>query len=347
MNIISPADMTYLIDDFEWTPNPILRIGEIVGCGLFKIVVDNAIGKIAPFEKTLFIQGCQDCIGRFDSVARNVLFWGDLFMDEFKGYNELNPFHKIRITSKAIRQDVISKWGLVVIIDAHLIPTNALKAIENNCGCKIIELFDPFDVDGEIYMGIPTITDTLNRLSPLTAYARWLYNVDSRLIDNKLKGTIKRVKRIPKRAIGKLDEKQYISNNYELIESVRDKQIKSGFRKNHKIICADRKINLSIDSLNGNELAFPKDAMGTVVSVPRAQLSTIRIYNTKKEYYCRLTYNEMDDDSIYVKPANIISTTEAAHHRFNHACIVVDNVIKLREMYSVIKNSNDVTVSVM
>lgn len=344
MNIISPTDMIYLLEDFDNSPVPLLRIGEIAGCGLFKIVADNVIGQIAPFEKTLFIQGCQDMIGKHETLSRNVVFWADLFMDQFRGYNETNPFEPVRISSKSARFDRFGRWRLVIIIDAHLIPSDALRAIENNCNCKIIELTDPFDVEGELFSGVPCIADTFNKVSPLVAYARRLYGISTRLIDNKSRQSINFTKHISKRSAGKLDEKQYVCTDDEFIEEVREKQLKSGFRKNYKVICMDNHINLTIDSKTGNELAFPMYSMGTIVSVPKMQLSTIRLYNTKYEYYCKMSY-DMRDDAIYVKPANIISSLEAAHHRFQNSVFITDEHTTVRQLYSIVKNSSHITVT--
>jgi hypothetical protein len=95
---------------------------------------------------------------------------------------------------------------------AELIPRDYLNALRKTFAGRILFIVDPLDANGIYYNGIPTIVDSLTKQSPLIALARSLYNIDTRAVDRKVKGSFKEIK-VSKRSVGKIDINQYITND--------------------------------------------------------------------------------------------------------------------------------------
>lgn len=341
-NIIPIEDMKYYIEDAIRGGRRIV-IGEIAGCGLFKIATDIAMS-FFDFNEVCFVEGCQDLMGYTSNKVGNVKFWADLFHDEVVEYVETKPFKQEPVCMKVIDDCSFMHTKLMFIIEAHLIPRDALRMIEEEFVGLIIELVDPYDVGGEDYTNVPTIVQSWYKLSLTTSYARSLYGIDTPYCDKKLKSIISQ-KKLSKRSVGKIDTNQYISNNAEYVNEIRVKQLQQAFRKNQKIICCDNRINLIMDN-TGKRLSFTKNAIGIFTNVPRIFVPTVRIHSTKFMYYGRFNY-EKNGTEILVQPANIISTLEASHHRFQSSVLVMDSSITKRELYSIMKNSNNVILSSM
>ena len=95
-----------------------------------------------------------------------------------------------------------------------------IDEVNNRFVGNVLAIVDPFDVRGEFFQKIPTICESLDKLSILQAMARQTYDVDTLHVDRDLKHEIFEVRKINKRALGKIDDKQYIYEDVSKYPSV-------------------------------------------------------------------------------------------------------------------------------
>lgn len=344
-------EMIELLDDFvNDNTRQVQVVGGITGTDIFRMTVDAALGKY-NFSKVLMIEGCYDYIGMNKNGVVNYVYYANLFLDV--PCNPLTPIEPF--TPKLFRPKIqfeiridtrlISGYQCIIINNAHLIPIKMLEAIiqyAKNQGSKVCVVIDPFDIGGENWRA-PTITDSLSKLSSLTAMAREIYNVDTRCIDKRVKGGISEAK-VNRRSIGKIDDKQYITNDDVMLDAVRHKQLQTPFRKNQKVIVTDNSINATIDQYNSKMSLF-KNSMCVIMSPISSPMLKLRFFNSQNVYYAAISY--LDDaprGTIKVKPANILSAVESSHHRYNTSVIIGVEQMNQREKYSIIKNSKNVII---
>lgn len=352
-NIIEISQMIDLLEDFfsnndNHNRSNNIVVGGMTGSFLFKHAIEAATTS-SPFEKILVVEGCQDYIGLINNPMNNVVYYADLFMDVLcDSITPYDPFKPMILNPrpsyhKQINLNRIQNYDCIIIEDGHLIPNEFINAIVQNYFGKICIIVDPFDIGGEFYAGVPTITDSLHKLSPIIAMARSTYDVDTRAIDKSIKGSVTEAK-ISKRSIGKIDDKQYVSNDPYLIDMVRHKQLQSGFRRNQKLLVTSEKINTSIDDTRvGHSLT--NNSMCVIVSPTARPLMKLRIYSSKIIYSGDVSYlNNPPDNMIRVKPANILTLDESAHHRYKTSVLVGNDPISQRQKYSILKNSNNVII---
>ena len=175
------------------------------------------------------------------------------------------------------------------------------------------------------------------------AMARDLYDIDTRIINTKAKSKIEEIK-ISIRSIGKIDDKQYISNDPELINIIQQKQYNASLRKNQKVMIKDKRLYKTPDGSN----SIYKTTMMVVESVSNANYihQLLRIYGTRVSFGANIYYQPNDHNNNWiVKPANIISMEEQAHHRYKNAVLITSSHLTIRENYSVLKNSNNLSIS--
>lgn len=338
----------YLEDFFSSSRRQQLVIGEISGALLFKHVID-ATTKFYPFTNILVVEGCQDYIGLMKDPLNNHLFYAEMFVDEVCDSLILyDPFKPSILNPKTeyykiFRSEQFSKYDIMIIRDAHLIPKGYLEAIYMNFSGKIVSIVDPYDIGGEVYFGIPVLTDTINKLSPINAMARSVYNVDTRCVDRSIKGTVTDVK-LSKRTLGKIDDKQYITIDRSVCETIRSKQLQSNFRKNQKVLVTSDRLYTCQDehkmwrTVTGNSILI-------IQSSSVHPVMKLRIYSSKTIIGGDLTYSMTAPTyMIQCQPANILMIEESAHHRYNHSVLVYDDDISKRQKYSILKNSNNVTI---
>lgn len=343
-------EMIELIDDFiNDNTKSVLAVGGIAGTDIFKMVIDSALGRY-DLPEVLMIDGCHDNIGLIKNSVVHYIHYTHLFLDCMVPPLEASSIYVPKILQPKpqfeIRIDpgLLTKYRCIIINNAHLIPTGMLNAIVNNARsfAKVCIVVDPYDINGDNW-SVPTVVDSLSKISPMLAMAREWVNVDTRSIEKRIKGSMSEVK-INRRSIGKIDDKQYICNDPNILDTVRHKQLQTPFRKNQKVIVTDKRINTTIDKDEERSALFT-NAMCVIMSPVSTPMLRLRFYNTNKICYSALSY--LDDGlsgTVKVKPANIISAYESSYHKYNTAVVIgVENMSK-REVYSIIKNSRNVII---
>lgn len=332
-------------------------VGGIAGTQIEKFSLDSAL-QTTQFNKILVVNGCQDYIGLMKKPMQNVMFWGDLFIEEMVDpLLPINPWKPRCLNPSAeyikrINTQILSMYDVVVVFNAHLIPNQMLRAISENFSGKIVYVVDPIERTGKSLMwelginDMPVVVDHLEKVSPMIALARSSIGFESRAIDYKVKGSLNEVSRINKRSVGKIDDKQYVTNNWELYHEVRQKQIDSPFRKNQKVEVVDDTIDVMIE--NGSRLAtLTRGSMLVIHNANPSPLMRLRLYNSKIIYAADVTYASSvmkPKGAITVEPANIIMIENFSLHRYNHAVAILSHDLSKNQRYSLLKNSNNVTI---
>ena len=351
--IIEINEMIDLLEDFfsKRCERPLI-VGGMVGCHLQNYVLDAAL-KEYPLERILYVQGCQDYIDLLNKRAERKIdqyvYYADLYesipIAPVGDYDAFTPKFKIPPAElkRNLRVDILLSYKVMIVQDAHLIPHDILNELANNFVGHLVFVVDPFDVHGEYYCteNVKTITNTFERLTYMKGFARSLYNVDSTL-DKRSGGVLKQAK-LSKRSSGKVDDKQYISNDPDLITEIQSKQLQSPFRKNHKMVVAtDRMIRAN----RQNGVYAPTLTRHSLFSIASSRVSPfmrLKLFASNIEFYNEISYLKKPNDimSILVRPANILSIQEAAYHRYvNSVFVKNDNCpLPIRQQYSVIKNS--------
>lgn len=356
--IVQINEMIDLIDDFYSGDQKEMVVGGIVGTQINQFVIDCAT-KNTPFNNILFIEGCQDYIGLMKRPVINVKHWTDLFIEEL--VPPLTPFDpwKPRCMQdrpeyvNRLNEGLISGYQKIVVFDAHLIPYDVKKIISEVFNGQIAWVIDPVESRGCMdFEKIPTIVDSLEKLSPIVAMARSMVGIETRSIDTKVRGTVTQIPRMSKRTIGKIDDKQYMTNDYELCHEIQKRQMDMPFRKNQKVLVSDD----LIDMMNENgvrKASIGRNSMLIIENATASPLMKLRLYNSKITYYADIKYREVypvgevlkKRGIINVIPANIMTLNNIIYHKYNHSVLITSGrPISSREKYSVLKNSNNVTI---
>lgn len=355
--IIEINEMIDYLEKFFNSSRKEAVVGGIAGTQIERYVIDAATATTS-FPKILVVNGCQDYIGMMKEPLPNVLFWADLFVmdivDPLIPYDPWKP--KIRNPEAEYVQRVntrlLSGYDVILIFNTHLIPSCSLKAISDNFSGQIVYVSDPLEYNGrEIAwrLGIddfPVISDHLEKVSPMIALARSVFGFDTRAIDRKVKGTLTEANKIGKRSIGKIDDKQYVTNDYELLKEIQQRQYDAPFRKNQKVMVNENMIDVMLE--NGvRKATLTANSMLVMQNPTSKPLMKLRLYNSKIIYAADVTYAEgvmKPKGTISVKPANIIHVSRLTHHRFNNVVFVLGDHTHKTEQYTVLKNSNNVII---
>lgn len=345
--------MIDLIDDFYTGESKEMMVGGIAGTPINKFAVEGCT-KYTKFEKILIIEGCQDYIGLLKNPIANVKHWSDLFVEEMVA--PLTPFDpwvpKVMQEEPTyvnrLNPEAISKYEKIIVFDAHLIPRPVQKVLSENFKGQILWVTDAVEDARTSYnTSIPIITDSLSKLSPIIAMARAEIGVDTRSIDTKVRGTVHEAK-LGIKSIGKLDDKQYVTNDYALYDEVLKRQLESPFKKNQKVIVRDDLVDMMEE--NGvRKASVGKHSLLVIENANSRPLMKLRLYNSKITYYADIEYEQMlhhkPRGKIYVDPANIMLLyDEFRFHRYNHTVLVLTEPISKNLRYTVLKNSNNVTI---
>lgn len=356
--IVEINEMIDFIEDFFKSDRRGTVVGGIAGTEIERFVLEGAVA-ITDFSKVLVVNGCQDYLGLMKNPLPNVIFWGDLFVEQMvdplipinpwipKIYNPKPEYVKI------IDKELISHYEVMVVLNAHLIDSESIRYMVEAFPGKIIFVCDPCEsvcykiIESVGLSDIPVVIDTLSKVSPMIAMARAAVGFETRSIDRKVPGTLTEVSKMNIRSVGKIDDKQYITDDYLLCQFINDRQRDIPFRKNQKVLVRD-----IIDTVIGGGIrkaSLVHNSMLVIKNPSSRPLMTCQLYNSKTEYHVDLTYNSgvmMPKGTISVDPANIISVYETKFHRYNHSVLVLSSPesIQKRDKYSVLKNSNNVTV---
>lgn len=357
MRTIELQDLNDRIDDFLRNDNQsVFAIGELIGCNLLRYVSEAVLHDF-KFEQILFVSGIQDDVYN-GKIFRNHVYWASLFDDiAIDGVIEYDPF-KPKIQNpdpeywKTLSKYMLGPFHVMIIHNAHKIPRPYLNTLVNEFKGKTIMIVDPFDRGGEDWSYVETCVDTFDRVSKVVAFARFLYGYDTRSINKKLRDSITYDTPISRRSIGKLDDKQYVTVDPFLYDTITEKQLRVSFRKNQKIMIVSDKINLRHDS----EFVIPHAlTYGTLLNIIGVQANTprFRIYASKVCLTVPIAYNidfRTPKNVIRVAPANILTLDDAIRHRHRNIVFVTTPTcpsMSLRDQYSLMKIGQNITFATM
>lgn len=348
---VSISQMIEMIEDhFDggWYSPKALTVGGVAGTSLFKHAI-NACLKTIPLEQILVVDGCQDYIGLLRKPISNYVYYMELFraieipnilrMVEpgTKHLVEPLPGYQIQIADY-----MIMNFKALIIQNAQLLPMHYLSSlIDCFCG-KVLCLVDPLDINGERFSTVPTLYDSLTKQTKTISLARSMYGIETRSIDRRVRCDFKKVK-MNRRGIGKIDDKQYVTNSAHVLKTVREKQLQAQFRRNQKFLVAQKHIGFLKDQNDMAKVIGP-DTMLSIMTASKP-LMKLRIHSSTSQVYSTLSYME-NTVGLYVKPANIVSIEEAVKHRFNNIVVVLgDEPMTTRQWYSLLKIGNNISIT--
>lgn len=358
--IVEISEMINYLDEFADGDLKETLVGGIAGTEINKFAIDAAT-RHHKFNKVLIIEGCQDYIGLMKNPLPNVKHWGDLFVEDV--IEPLVPFdpwkpkvaqpNAVPTYTNRIDVEKLSHYEMMVVFDAQLIPRRIQSAISYTFSGQIIWVYDPAEPNGHTLVNqqnIPVVIDTLRKLSPILALARDALGIETRAVDRKVKGSVVETSKMNKRSIGKIDDKQYVGNDYDFTTDILNKQYDSPFRKNQRVLVSSDIVDMMTE--NGvRKTTIGYNSMLVIENPNSKPLMKLRLYNSKTYYFGDITYDRtsniralMRRDQIRVRPANIIVPDEVKYHRYNHTVVVLGYPLNRYEKYSVLKNSNNVTV---
>ena len=353
-------NMIEYLDEFFNNSHKEFTVGGIAGTQIEKFVLDAAL-QTTVFDKILVLNGCQDYIGLMKNPMPNVKFWGDLFIDQtvdpFIPYDPwkpkiLNPREEY---VKRIDVQELVKYDVIIIFNAHYIDDDVLKAFSDNFSGKIVYVIDPIEAKDIIHSRLgfrtntPIVVDHLEKVSPMIALARASIGFDSRAVDYKVRGTLTETNKINKKTIGKIDDKQYITNNFDIYREVYDKYLDLPIRKNQRLIVRDNIVDVMFAD-NHRKATLVRDSMIVVDNMNTRPLMKMRVYNSKTIYSVDVTYMDgmmKPKNAITVEPGNILYAYDRnfIKHRYNHTVMILgSNELSKAARYALLKNSNNVTI---
>lgn len=365
----------YLEDFFESNKHDTI-VGGIAGTQIEKLVLDTAVSYTKDFNRVLVVNGCQDYIEMLKQPVRNVVFWADLFDTEEYSNSPVDLLTdvpkifrpKATYITRIIPGSVSSRlYDVMVVFNAHLIPDPAIDNIKRNFNQKIIFVIDPieckythnhfrFHSDIKRYN---IITDSINKVSTLTAYARFVIGVESRGIDESVAGVIN-IKKINMRSIGK-SGKNYVSNDINIVNNIRNKQINQNFKRGMHVIVndnngdGDNTIITRIHDNNYNSHSIVSGSMLTIIDSNHSPMC-FSPFLSKVKLYWNLEYDKKPEieipgyhekKSITVLPANILLPHQIIYHRYTELTFVSSSDVPIPAdlQYIILKNSKNVTIA--
>lgn len=351
-NIVELYQMMDLLTDFynDLTRKSII-VGGCIGTQILKYALDCTTA-FCPFKKVLVVDGCNDYVlSTLNKPITNYLFYLDLFaetiVDGIIPYDPfkpaiMNPQHEF---GTFVDKPLLQYYDCMIINNAHLIPSDYRSKLINGFHGKIVQIVDPYDLDGEFFLGVPTIVDSLQKQSTMIGFARHLIDVETRSIDKRVKGTLDQ-KKINKRSIGKMDDNQYVTDDIDLAYSIRQKQYQTSLRKRHKLFVSSNHLYMYPDQIGGRR-NIGKNALLIVWSTTQRPRQQFRIYASKLTICADVSYQvDVPIHQMHVTPANILMVGEARHHRYNHTVYVQtkDDHMTKRRYYALMKNSINMTI---
>lgn len=352
-NILLINEMIDFIDDFlDNTTERRLIIGGMAGTQPFKYVIDRVLNRV-NFENVCIMESCQDYMGLTNpSPCFNHIYYMDIIRemampDENTNMDSWLPlWNDIKLTyKKDINMTLIGKYDYLIINDIQLLPEGLLEALSNNFPGKLIGICDPYEAGAERFIGFPNIVDTLTRVSSIIAFARSIYHVSSRGIEKKIKCSVTESK-VNRRSIGKVDDKQYVTNDKSLAEEIWSKQLLSPFRKGQRLWVTDERI-LRFKDKDNHYHVITKNSLLIIDGVYlNSRKVRLRLYSSKFVFESEVTYlSDGPLTAIKVRPANIILLKEYPYHRYHNAVLITTGEITPRERYTILKNTNNLTIS--
>ena len=357
MTIIELHEMIDLTNRFFLeTSHKMLMLGGMVGSHPLSHVLDVAT-EIVRFDEILILEGCEDFCYIPKKPVPNYIPYAQVFVDlPVSGVLPYDTFEpKLWETScptiKAIDQDYIRQYDVIIVNNAHLIDPSLINMIASTAKWKCILIGDPFDIGGEPFTNFPTIIDCLEKQSPIIGMARKLYGISTYAIDKKAPGNVTNGK-VTRKGIGRLDGRTYVCNDPDIITQAQMQQYKHPFRKGLRFFVTDKRIHL-IKEENTKETHHL--AEHALLIMGRTNVNSVipqafQLHHSKQIIHCDIQYDKIKhfpnewDYRVKVKPANILSIHDAKYHRYFNTVLVCNGEISKRELYSIMKNSVNLTI---
>lgn len=362
-------EMIDYLDKFFDNSTKSIIVGGVAGTQIEKLTI-SAATRTTKFSRILVVNGCQDYVGLMKEKISNVVFWADVFYEEM--VDPVEPCDSWRPSIfnpkteyvKRIDTKFINSFDIMLVFNAELIPYEAFRLIDQNFSGKIVYVTDPIDINSCMIThcwcdvhDIPVITDSLEKTSPMIAMARSLFGISTRAIDRKVKGSLNQISKLSKRSIGKLDDKQYFTNDAELFNEVINRQMQTPFRKHQKVVISDDRAIEPIIENGCRKATLVEYSMLVLENPNKKPLMLSRLYNSKTIIPSDLQYDVNGrlcflnkPGKLNVYPANIMYPHDARYHRFNHSVFVRNtnnpscSIVTKEMLYTIFKNSNSVTL---
>lgn len=356
LNLVELNEMTDLLYRFfHESSHRMLMIGGIVGTHLLSHVLDAAT-EVYPFERVLTLEGCADYCYIPKRFVPNYIPYSYIFYDMYvptlheeeifpvKFYQENFP------TVKMIHHSMYQQYPIVIVNNAHLIDIEIIQQLVETCRWKIVLIGDPFDIGGEEFMQVPCLTTCLEKQSPIIGMARKLWDISTYAIDKRAPGNVTNGK-VTRKGIGKMDGRMYITNDLEIVQNAQQQQRMQTFRKGLRFLVTDDRLSVAFDETKQQHVV----TKNMMLIMNRANLNSpipqqFRLYHSKQIIRLDIEYDHVQhylnerDYHIRVKPANVLTPSDAKYHRYLNTVLVVTKEVPKREMYSIMKNSVNLAI---
>lgn len=349
---VSINTMINLIEDFceDRSADKLdVTIGGCIGTSILNLTITTVSGYY-DMSEILVIEGCQDYIEIEKERFFSHVFYGELFTSTYTkrdvhGYEDPLFPNEPRVVHNIITDKL--KYSIIIVNESHLIDDYFLNIIRDVYKGKIICIVDPFDIDCEKYAGVPTVVDSMNKLSMLQAYGRKLINVETRFIDTSINSKIRDVGNISYRNIGKFGLDQYVTTDKELLQKINNKYSK--IQRLQKVMIVSDDIEHHVDS-KGFEHIFMNRSLGIIMSKKLVFncLYRLKLHNSKECHYFDLSYDGFKHHQTKIVPANILVPELSKYHKYLSTVLVLSkngaSTISPRQLYSIIRNTNNLTI---
>ena len=360
--IIDIPEMIDLLEKFVNSSQRGIIVGGMVGTEIEKYVLDAAL-MTTEFSKILIINGCQDYIGLMKTQLPNVKYWGDLFyeslIDSAVPYDPWKPrcMNPSPEYWKFINPKMLNGYEFIIFLNMHLVQPWVPKNIVDNFNGQIRFVCDPFESSVFTHTvctgqsDIPVICDSLRKVSPMIAMARYVYEQPSRGIDTRISGNLVEIKRIQKKTIATktINHRQYITTDENLYDEMISVQKELPIRKNQLFIVNEDIINTMHDEYANRISTLTEHSMIVAQDIELQPFMKFRLYNSKSMFhYCNITYENTFSllrDMVKVAPANILMIDSMKYHRFKQVTMITDRPLAKFERYTLFKNSNNVSIA--
>ena len=345
-NVVGLDEMIEILTDFFNTlVDRRLVVGGCAGTTILKDVLDCATA-YCEFKHILVLDGCCDNVVSMEKPIYNYMYYTDLFAETI--VDPIAPFDPFKPTimnpkteyRKMVDMVLLGYYDCIVINNAHYIPTEYLQKIYANFAGKIVCVVDPFDINGELFARFPTVVDTLIKQSPKIATARNLYGIETRMVDKRIRGIVEQ-RKLNKRAIGKMDENQYVTDSIDLAYTIRLKQYQTPLRRRHKLLVSSDHLFIYPDQ-SGGRRSITRDALLVVTNPTAHPYGKYRIHASKLIVQADVSYkDDIPSHVMHVVPANILHVNEFYKHKFGNIIFIQTEKTRdtRRQYYSLLKNS--------
>lgn len=367
-NIYEPdVIMDMLVDFFHSVDVKVIEVGGICGSPLLRTVLDTST-VYCRFEDILIVDGCPDIIymKKAEQNVANHIYYKNLFTYKPIAGDEVFPFDPYCLKRRpkteeyhiVMNNKFIDKYSLLIINNAHLIDKLYLDAFIDYFRGKVILCVDPFDMFGETWINVPTITRSFRKVPNIIGMAREIWDIETDMINKAAKGGVYYGK-IRRNSIGSNTKYMYVCDNEEVINQARKKQSVYNIRKDQRWLITDSRIMMYQDSDKFTHHLSNGDLIVAGTQNVHNARQSFRIFKSSKWIWMNVreddtnkhTYHDFvcgvpDFHKTKVVPGNIIDTKTMALHRFGSLIYIDtdDSTLTRRKMYSLMKNSITLTV---